>query len=121
MSPMIGTLAFKAKKKKNSKVTLNSGPLPLFSLPLINYKIKWNLKVYSFAYLQREKQYKWVEYSERITFNRAIALYLSKITDYSKNFIDGGGETRRMMEGMNLTMIYCKHFYKCHNVPPVQE
>jgi hypothetical protein len=22
--------------------------------------------------------------------------------------------------GVNSTMIYCKKFYKCHNVPPVQ-
>jgi hypothetical protein len=22
--------------------------------------------------------------------------------------------------GMNLTKIYCKHFCKCHNIPPVQ-
>jgi hypothetical protein len=28
---------------------------------------------------------------------------------------------RRMMEGMNLTKIYCKHSCKCHNVPPVQQ
>jgi hypothetical protein len=26
-----------------------------------------------------------------------------------------------MMEGVNSTMIYVKNFYKCHNVPPVQE
>jgi hypothetical protein len=26
-----------------------------------------------------------------------------------------------MMERMNSTMIYCKNFYKCHNVPPVQQ
>jgi hypothetical protein len=32
--------------------------------------------------------------------------------------IEGGG--RRMMEGVNSTVIYCKNFYKCHNVPPVQ-
>jgi hypothetical protein len=25
------------------------------------------------------------------------------------------------MEGVNLTMIYCKNFCKCHNAPPVQE
>jgi hypothetical protein len=30
----------------------------------------------------------------------------------------GGGEQRRMMEGVNSTMIYCKNFCKCHNVPP---
>jgi hypothetical protein len=23
--------------------------------------------------------------------------------------------------GVNLTMIYCKNFCKCHNVPPVQQ
>jgi hypothetical protein len=28
---------------------------------------------------------------------------------------------RRMMEGVNLTMIYYKNVYKCHNVPPVQQ
>jgi hypothetical protein len=27
------------------------------------------------------------------------------------------GRQRRMMEGMNLTMIYCRNFCKCHNVP----
>jgi hypothetical protein len=26
-----------------------------------------------------------------------------------------------MMEGMNSTMICCKNFCKCHNVPPVQQ
>jgi hypothetical protein len=30
--------------------------------------------------------------------------------------MDGGGK-RRMMEGVNSTMIYCKNFCKCHNVP----
>jgi hypothetical protein len=25
----------------------------------------------------------------------------------------------RMTEGENSTVIYCKNFYKCHNVPPV--
>jgi hypothetical protein len=24
---------------------------------------------------------------------------------------------RRMMEGVNLTKIHCKHFCKCHSVP----
>jgi hypothetical protein len=32
----------------------------------------------------------------------------------------GEGGYRRMMEEVNLTKIYCKHFCKCHNVPPVQ-
>jgi hypothetical protein len=26
-----------------------------------------------------------------------------------------------MMEEVNLTKIYGKHFYKCHNEPPVQQ
>jgi hypothetical protein len=26
-----------------------------------------------------------------------------------------------MMEGVKSTMIYCKNFYKCHNVPPAQQ
>jgi hypothetical protein len=33
----------------------------------------------------------------------------------------GRGAQRRMMEGENSSMIYliyCKNFYKCHNVPP---
>jgi hypothetical protein len=25
------------------------------------------------------------------------------------------------MEGVNLIMIYCKHFCKCHNVSPAQQ
>jgi hypothetical protein len=29
----------------------------------------------------------------------------------------GEGGKRRTMEGVNSTMIYCKHFCKCHNVP----
>jgi hypothetical protein len=32
----------------------------------------------------------------------------------------GGGRKRRMMEGVNLTKIPCKHFCKCHNVPVQQ-
>jgi hypothetical protein len=28
---------------------------------------------------------------------------------------------RRMMEGINLTKIYCKHFCECHNVLPVKQ
>jgi hypothetical protein len=34
----------------------------------------------------------------------------------------GEGRQRRMMEGVNSTMIYliyCKKFCKCHNLPPV--
>jgi hypothetical protein len=29
----------------------------------------------------------------------------------------GEREERRMMEGVNSTMIYCKNFCKCHYVP----
>jgi hypothetical protein len=28
---------------------------------------------------------------------------------------------KEMMEGVNSTMIHCKSFGKCHNVPPVQQ
>jgi hypothetical protein len=31
-----------------------------------------------------------------------------------------GGE-KRMMEGVNSTMIYCKNFCKYHNVSPVKQ
>jgi hypothetical protein len=33
----------------------------------------------------------------------------------------GEGRYKRIMEGVNLSMIYliyCKNFYKCYNVPP---
>jgi hypothetical protein len=33
----------------------------------------------------------------------------------------GSGGQRRFMEGLNSTMIYCKNFYKYHNVLPVQK
>jgi hypothetical protein len=33
----------------------------------------------------------------------------------------GEGQIKRMMEGMNSTMIHCKKFCKCHIVPPVQQ
>jgi hypothetical protein len=33
----------------------------------------------------------------------------------------GGEGIKEMMEGVNLTMIDCKNFYKCHNIPPVQK
>jgi hypothetical protein len=29
-------------------------------------------------------------------------------------------DSSKMMEGMNSTIIYCKNFCKCHNVPLVQ-
>jgi hypothetical protein len=32
----------------------------------------------------------------------------------------GEEEERRMMEGVNSTMICCKNFCKCHNVLPVE-
>jgi hypothetical protein len=32
-----------------------------------------------------------------------------------------GGGKKRIMEGVNLTMIYCKNFCKCHIVPPAQQ
>jgi hypothetical protein len=35
----------------------------------------------------------------------------------------GGGGWRRMMEGMNSSMIYliyCKNFCKCYNIPAAQ-
>jgi hypothetical protein len=28
---------------------------------------------------------------------------------------------KRMMEGVNPTVIYCKKFCKCHNILPVQQ
>jgi hypothetical protein len=31
----------------------------------------------------------------------------------------GGGEQRRMMEGVNSTTIYSKNFCKCYKLPPV--
>jgi hypothetical protein len=34
--------------------------------------------------------------------------------------IPGMGREGRMMKGVNSTMIYCKKFCKCHNVPTVQ-
>jgi hypothetical protein len=33
----------------------------------------------------------------------------------------GGEGQRRMMEGVNSTVIYCKKFCKCRNVPPAQQ
>jgi hypothetical protein len=33
----------------------------------------------------------------------------------------GLGRQSRMMEGVNLTIMYCKHFCKCHNVALVQQ
>jgi hypothetical protein len=33
----------------------------------------------------------------------------------------GEGEQRKIMEGVNPTMIYCMNFYKYHDVPPVQQ
>jgi hypothetical protein len=38
-----------------------------------------------------------------------------------KLFQDERMDKGELMEGMNSTMIYCKNFYKCHNVPPVQQ
>jgi hypothetical protein len=38
--------------------------------------------------------------------------------------IGGRKDKRKMMEGVNSTtiyLIYCKNFYKCHNVPPAQK
>jgi hypothetical protein len=32
----------------------------------------------------------------------------------------GVGEMKENDGGLNSTMIYCKNFYKCHNVTPVQ-
>jgi hypothetical protein len=31
-----------------------------------------------------------------------------------------GKKKKRMMEGVNSTMIYCKNFCKCYKVPPTQ-
>jgi hypothetical protein len=33
----------------------------------------------------------------------------------------GEGDIRRMMEGVNSTLVYGKNFCKCHNVPPIQQ
>jgi hypothetical protein len=32
-----------------------------------------------------------------------------------------GDGIRRIMEQVNSTMIYCKNFCKCHNIPPAQQ
>jgi hypothetical protein len=34
---------------------------------------------------------------------------------------EGRGGQRRMMEGVNSGMIYCKNICKCHNVSPAQK
>jgi hypothetical protein len=33
----------------------------------------------------------------------------------------GGGEIKENVRGVNSTMIYCKKFRKCRNIPPVQQ
>jgi hypothetical protein len=33
----------------------------------------------------------------------------------------GGGKVKESDTGVNSTVIYCKIFCKCHNVPPVQQ
>jgi hypothetical protein len=33
----------------------------------------------------------------------------------------GNGGKRRIMEGVNSAMIYCKNFCKCHSAPSVQQ
>jgi hypothetical protein len=38
-----------------------------------------------------------------------------------KLFQEMGGEYQRTMEGVNLTMLHCKNFCKCHNVTPAQQ
>jgi hypothetical protein len=38
-----------------------------------------------------------------------------------EKMIPVGEGRRKMMEGVNSTMIFCKNFCKCHNVPPVQQ
>jgi hypothetical protein len=32
-----------------------------------------------------------------------------------------GSGGKGMIEGVNLTRIYCKNFFKDHNVPPIQQ
>jgi hypothetical protein len=33
----------------------------------------------------------------------------------------GGRGIKKNGGGMNSTMVYCKNFCKCHNMPPVQQ
>jgi hypothetical protein len=33
----------------------------------------------------------------------------------------GRGSIKENEEGVNSTMMQCKNFYKCHNVPPAQQ
>jgi hypothetical protein len=42
----------------------------------------------------------------------------SPYANYSRN--GGGGKIKENDVGVNLTMICCKNFCKCHNVLPVQ-
>jgi hypothetical protein len=52
--------------------------------------------------------------------NRTTLSLSLQIKVYIKNNCGGWGQ-RRMMEGINSTMIYCKKFCKCHNVPSEQQ
>jgi hypothetical protein len=36
-------------------------------------------------------------------------------------FKNGGEEIKEDDGGVNSTMIYCKNYYKCQNVPPAQQ
>jgi hypothetical protein len=46
---------------------------------------------------------------------------IHKYNHTTANYVAKRKKKGRMMEGVNLTMIYCKNFCKCHNVPPVQQ
>jgi hypothetical protein len=37
-----------------------------------------------------------------------------------KLFQEAGDGVKEKDRDVNLTKMYCKHFYNCHNVPPVQ-
>jgi hypothetical protein len=48
-----------------------------------------------------------------------IYLHENKTMKLVENFSEGGKGLGRMMDGLNLTKVYCKHICKCHNGSPL--
>jgi hypothetical protein len=51
--------------------------------------------------------------------NMGVQVPLKTCCNYSRSEEEVG--IKENDEGVNLTLIYCKNFYKCHNVPPAQQ
>jgi hypothetical protein len=60
----------------------------------------------------------WLKSGGRTCWMYFIFICENKTMKPVEMVLRGKEEWERMMEGVNLIKVYCKHIYRCHNITP---